>query len=1237
MGKMKYGKTIILLMVAIFLFSIASASASDVNETEIASESTIPIEIVQCDEISETDDNQVRESIDEEMPSQENAETFFELQNNITTKYGSTLELDRNYEYSDGFDTNGIKIEQSMTIDGKGHTIDAKGKSRIFNITGNNVTINNLVFANGNVLRGGAIYSTGEITLNNVTFTNNNAFIGGAIYSTGQITLNDTTFINNNATAGGAISHYDDVFNCSNSRFINNNASSGGAIYANGKLTLNNTTFINNTAFNSGGAIFSDGKLTLNNTTFINNNATVGGAITFYDDVFNCSNSNFIDNYADERGSSIYSTDATLNVCNSFVTSNRSSKYGQIFASSSTVNIDNSEFINISSVYSSALYIEYSESSIINSRFVNLTAEKSAGAIFIRKSGSSYIKGCEFINTKSFKNAGAMQVDYGMKSSTTILTDCVFDNDSSMIGGAYIQLGGNLFMNNTNFTNNKAHVGGAVYISFTNSTINNCIFDSNELYDEDFNSCGGAIYCDISNMTLTQSRFINNSAYLGNAVYACDSWYNITNCLFLNNTNAIFTDFDKNQCNLNSNNYNNDSIITNQSFYAPISFDYPALNLTLINNTINVSSIPSRFDLRDWGWITPVKNQGAMGACWTFSFGESLETALLKATGIQYDISQNYMQNLQIIYSVFGNLFSDEGGVNYMPLANVLSWLSVGEKEEEYDEVGKLSVFVDSPNKIRLLDAYFIMPNADNYVEDVKKAILNYGAVSVCYASSDDAPYFNENTFAHYTNESLPSDHAVAIIGWDDNYSANNFLITPPGDGAWIVKNSWGSNWGDEGYFYLSYYEKSLVTPDSDTGIIYPFTACIFTNTIDYHVNYQTDLSGLYDFDSNYTQYSNEFTAEYDDLIAAVGTYFNQSGIDYSFDIYVNNKLTHSQSGISEFAGYRTIILSKYIPVKVNDTFKVVFKSNALPYEAYSRNHYIPGMSFVSADGSTWTDITLKRKTVCLKVYTVADDSKITENSNILVEYDNQSFFSIKVVTADGHAVSGASVGFTINGKTIDVTTDNEGIAKLEIVEVPGTYVVTTVYNNQSYKNNVTVILGSQNCKLIAKDIAVDYAGGSYFTVKVTSRDAKVAVSGESVIFIINGKTTTVKTDKNGIAKLKITDVPKKYTVTSIYNGKTYTNKVTVKQVLTASKVTVKKTAKKFTLKAKLKINGKLVKGKTIIFKFNGKTYKVKTNSKGIAQKTLKKNVIKKLKKGKKYTVKVTYLKDTVKSSLKVK
>ena len=169
------------------------------------------------------------------------------------------------------------------------------------------------------------------------------------------------------------------------------------------------------------------------------------------------------------------------------------------------------------------------------------------------------------------------------------------------------------------------------------------------------------------------------------------------------------------------------------------------------------------------------------------------------------------------------------------------------------------------------------------------------------------------------------------------------------------------------------------------------------------------------------------------------------------------------------------------------------------------------------------------------------------------------------------------------------------------------------------------------------KNIAVDYDGGKYFTVKVVTNDSHAVVAGAKVTFTINKKTKTVTTDKNGIAKIKITDVPKKYTIITKYAGKTYKNTVTVKQVLKASKVTVKKTAKKFTLKATLKINGKLVKGKIIKFKLNGKTYKTKTNAKGVAQKTLTKKVINKLKKGKTYTVKVTYLKDTIKTTVKVK
>ena len=469
-------KKIIIAMLLLFVFSLGAVCASDVNET-LSSE-----------------DSQMLSDL---------PKTFMQLSSDINESQ-NTFEVKYDYTFANQSDDGPILIDKSdFTINGNNHVLDGNRQSGIFNITGNNVVISNLVFVNGNASKGGAIYSTGHIVLNNVTF--------------------------------------------------------------------------------------------------IANNAIRGGAIACYNATLDCSDSRFIDNCVKERGPSIYCENSTLNLCNTFFTSIISNRYGQIFASSSTVSVEDSQFINISSDYAPALYFEHSESSIINSRFVNLTANRSAGAIAIKWSGNSYIKGCEFTNTKSFKNAGAVHVDYGKRAYNATIIDCVFSNASSMIGGAYIQLGGNLFLADSSFTDSKASCdGGAVYISYTTSEIHNCSFASNAAgFSSDYIAYGGAIYCDKSNLELANSSLINNIAYQGNAIYTCDSCYDITDCLFLNNTNAIYSDFDDDSCNLENNCYNNDSVITNQTFSYQSFIDTPALDLTLINNTINVVTLPSRFDLRD--------------------------------------------------------------------------------------------------------------------------------------------------------------------------------------------------------------------------------------------------------------------------------------------------------------------------------------------------------------------------------------------------------------------------------------------------------------------------------------------------------------------------------------------------------------------------------------------------------------------------------------------------------------
>ena len=912
-----------------------------------------------------------------------------------------------------------------------------------------------------------------------------------------------------------------------------------------------------------GGAIYAAGSLTLNNVTFIDNYAkTEGGAVGLYGNVILTSdNSDFIDNYA-EAGSAIFVQKGVLNLYNADLSSKIFNMYSQIAAlTNSIVYIENATFSNSNSSYAPALYLRSSKTSVINSKFINLRGNITSGAIGVRMGGDLYVKNCEFINTTSSKNAGAIFADvlYDSNLGAVTIIDTVFRDTSSEFGGAFLQLSGNLSLNNTKFINSHAtYNGGSVYLSGVTGLINNCTFDSNGVdVIEGYPTYGGAILLDMGTYNISGSKFFNNNASAGSAVYAYDSAYTITNSIFENNTNPIYTFFDKQSIIDETNIFINDNnISTNNTLFTTIIIG-EGMQLTLINNTINVTTLPARFDLRDWGWTSSVKAQGWMGSCWTFGMTGALESALLKAAGITTDFSENNMQNTMIKYSVYGSPMIYEGGGNTYSVSYLLSWLGAFTHDADtYDEMGKISPLITTNQDIHVQDLMFISNNEIPNGTKLKEAILKYGSVDVSYYGQsrydEVSLYYNTETYAQYVDVFVTPNHEVSIVGWDDNFPKEKFLTPPPGDGAWIVKNSWGTDYGDKGYLYVSYYDQSLL-PYMSGNIGSSATAIIFENTITYNKNYQYDIAWAGGFvpSNENISYMNVYEALDDDLIAAVGTYFNCSDVNYKVEIYVNDELRLTQKGVSPYVGFHTIKLDKYIPIQKGDVFKAVMTSNAMPGVDFTqtRLHYIRNISFFSYDGETWTDCYTENAVACLKVYTVADDSKIINNKNITVDYGSGSYFTVQVVTADGHSVG----------------------------------------------------------------------------------------AGAKVKFTINKKTKTVTTDKNGIAKIKITDIPKKYSITTKYKGKTYKNTVTVKQVLKASKVTVKKTAKKFTLKATLKINGKLVKGKVIKFKLNGKTYKVKTNKKGIAQKTLTKKVINKLKKGKTYTVKVTYLKDTIKTTVKVK
>ena len=992
--------------------------------------------------------------------------TFTDLKNNISDSTDS-FEMKFNYTFNNATDSdciNGIVIDKTnFIIEGNGLTVDGNGQSRIFNITGTNITINNLIFKNGN-------------------------------------------------------------------------AQMGGAIYAKGQITLNNVTFINNSAAQFGGAVLD----------------AYGG--------LDCNGSYFIDNYA-ETGSALYLPESELNMHDSYITSSMENKFAQIGGKDNAkFYLDNVTFENIRSMYAPALYLDGCLVTLVNSRFINLTANRTAGAIGIKNGGDTSIINCEFINTRSSKNAGAIYADItGMKGceGNVTIEGTLFRDAHSGFGGAYMQLGGKLFINNSDFENNSATLnGGSVYISYTDANINICTFDLNSAqYLEGYPTYGGAIYADYSELNITDSRFINNSAPVGGAIYAADSIYAISRTTFADNINALYTDFDRGSYLDNATNvYNDDTRLINNTSYQTIIFS-DGMELELLDNVIDVNALPARFDLRDWNWVTSVKNQGDKGACWTFGMLSSLESSLLKACGISTNLSENNMQNTMLKYSKYGYTYAHEFGGNTMAVSYLVGWLGAfSEDYDSYDELGKISPIIQSGNEFHVQDVMFVSM-VENNGSYVKAAILQHGVVDGAFYGQATAggapnPYFNPKTSAQYVNESIPAVHEISIVGWDDNYSRFNFLegCQPPGDGAWIIKNSMGEDWGDNGYVYVSYYDKTL---SISTDIGEWITSILIENTVAYNKNYQ----GEFCWDNNFIHgdnisYANQFVALEDDLVAAVGTFFEGAGVNYTVEIYVNDELKLTQEGVSPYFGYHTIKLDKYVPIKAGDIFYAVINSNAMPVcnNNDTRVHSAKGMSYMFADGQ-WSDLYDEGKVACLKIYTVVDDTKIINNDDVSVDYAGESYFSVKVVADDGHAIG----------------------------------------------------------------------------------------AGEVVTFTINNVTYNITTDENSTAKLEIKDSPGEYTLVTKYNGKLYQNTVTVNNVLTATKATIKKkTAKNLVLAAKLKINGKNVKGKWIKFKLNGKKYYAKTNKYGTAKIILGKNVINTLNKGI-YKVKVFFANSMIKTKVKVK
>jgi len=383
---------------------------------------------------------------------------------------------------------------------------------------------------------------------------------------------------------------------------------------------------------------------------------------------------------------------------------------------------------------------------------------------------------------------------------------------------------------------------------------------------------------------------------------------------------------------------------------------------------------PTAFDLRAEGRVSAVKDQSPFGTCWAFAAVSSLESAVLP--GDPLDVSEDHV-TLASGFDMGDDPYG-HGGNFSMTTAYFVRWSGpVLEVQDPYGD----GVSPGGLHAVRQVQEVLYVPGGTSGTDtqSIKYAVMDVGAVAAeIYFGKQ---FFNEKTSAHYYFGTEYPNHAVAIIGWDDAYPAGNFKTAPPGDGAWLVKNNWGPGWGQDGYFWMSYYDRyagssrshhavfSNVQPGGTYTDIYSYDPLGQVN------GYGQGLNKMWG--------ANVFTARADQSIVALGFYTPVPGSSYT--IYAGTSLealTAEGSGAIAFPGFHTVPLKHAVDVSAGNRFAVAVRlvtpgtEYPLAVEYYLSDYSSgataeSGQSFVKTDDSTWMDLTdwNASANVCLKAY----------------------------------------------------------------------------------------------------------------------------------------------------------------------------------------------------------------------------------------------------------------------------
>jgi C1A family cysteine protease len=252
----------------------------------------------------------------------------------------------------------------------------------------------------------------------------------------------------------------------------------------------------------------------------------------------------------------------------------------------------------------------------------------------------------------------------------------------------------------------------------------------------------------------------------------------------------------------------------------PKGFHPPPLDLSHVRvaslpGGITAADLPTQWDWREHGGVTPPKEQGACAACYAFAAIGNIEARILVDGGPAYDFSENQGKECsweaRTHFSNFGDPWGSCDGGNYAMLASLFS--ETGTVLESCDPYVDEDVACNAtcPYQITLLDYRLVSGRALPDPQVLKGYIKAYGPLETSMYAGQNDDWDSElsrydGSYTLYYDGPGSTNHGVLIVGWDDNRTH------PGGRGAWIVKNSWGIDWGDGGYFYIAYGSAKIGT-----------------------------------------------------------------------------------------------------------------------------------------------------------------------------------------------------------------------------------------------------------------------------------------------------------------------------------------------------------------------------------------------------------------------------------------